>query len=65
MPQFVLKINLGNDAMHTRSDIAQALRTVADQMDNGFSARAIWDDNGNQVGQYKVTGETGKIIEVD
>jgi hypothetical protein len=64
MSQFLLKINLGNDAMQTGSDIAGSIRVVADQLENGFSARAIWDINGNQVGQYKITGKSD-IMEVD
>lgn len=64
MSQFILKIKLGNDAMSTPYDVADALRTVAEQLENGFTARRITDKNGNDVGQYKMT-EKSSIIEVD
>jgi len=61
MPRFVLSIDLGNDAMCTGSDIADRLRTIADEIqDNGDMQQyhpvyRISDINGNKVGHYEVT----------
>ena len=50
---FTLKIELGNDAMQSREDIADALRSVAQQMENGGGVGHIMDANGNTVGKYE------------
>jgi hypothetical protein len=59
---FTLKINLGNDAMQTPEDVAEALRNAAVKVamqggnfDAGDGA-GIRDENGNTVGSWKVTG---------
>lgn len=61
---FKLKIALGNDAMQTTTDVADALRGVADYIagigdqPNGdwhLDAGSIRDVNGNTVGSWEVT----------
>lgn len=65
MSQFILKINLGNSHMRDSTDIANALRIISNQLDNGFTARRITDINGNDVGQYLVMmDKRSEIIEV-
>jgi hypothetical protein len=58
--KFVLEIELGNDAMQTGSDIASAIRRVADHVEEMGTAvvafkETIRDLNGNSVGYFKVT----------
>ena len=67
MPKFILKINLGNEAMQTPYDVAKALERAAYtlKIDGYFtgmfpgtkdgSARNIRDNNGNTCGKYEVT----------
>lgn len=51
---FKLMIELGNDGMQSGPDVAQALRDIADRIENGLEARgAIIDANGNTVGQWE------------
>ncbi len=59
--RFVLTIELGNDAMQTSHDIANALRKVATRLalypacePQADNADAIRDDNGNRVGGWHV-----------
>lgn len=62
MPQFILTINLGNDAMSTGYDVAHLMRDVAYIMqDKGdcedlrkISKRELRDIDGNTVGHYEV-----------
>lgn len=58
MPQFILKIRLGNDAMSTDDDIVKALRDVAKTIyyDGTYykPRKYIRDINGNVVGHYEV-----------
>ena len=60
MPQFILKINLGNDAMITGYDIAGALRDIANKINDNEDMRdfsgtkRIMDLNGNYVGSWMV-----------
>ena len=60
MPQFILKIQLGNDAMQTGYDIAGALREIADKVYDNEDMREftgvkrIMDLNGNTVGSWMV-----------
>ena len=61
--QFKLKLDLGNDAMNTALDVAEALRKVAHQLNtelgpteitavqDGFG-QSIADLNGNTVGHW-------------
>lgn len=53
--RFVATIEIGNDAMQTDADVADALRRMANMIEHGFSnveTRAILDTNGNSVGRY-------------
>ena len=60
MSQFILKINLGNEAMLTGYDIAGALRDIADKVNDNENMREfsgekrILDINGNSVGTWSV-----------
>lgn len=65
MPQFILKINLGNDAMQIGNHIAETLRKTAykiEKMIGGFlpenfkldSSYNIRDLNGNIVGNWEI-----------
>ena len=60
MSQFVLKIQLGNDAMLTGYDIAGALREIADKINDNEDMRdfsgvkKIQDINDNTVGSWMV-----------
>lgn len=53
---FQLNIRLGNAAMLTASDIAAALRKVADRLDGDgvHAGTAIMDENGARVGNWSV-----------
>ena len=61
MDNFTLNLRLGNDAMQTPEDIAEALRRAAgwledyghDDIENGGSQTLI-DQNGNRVGSWVV-----------
>jgi hypothetical protein len=60
MDEFTLTIRLGNDAMQTGGDVAEALRKLADRIDTyrdgSFGANGrIMDANGNDVGEWMVT----------
>lgn len=58
MNKFILKIELGNDAMQNQADVAHALMTVATKIrKTGSIEGAIFDDNGNKVGTYQVVYE--------
>lgn len=65
MSEFNLSIRLGNDAMQTGRDVAEALRKAADRVEsthddvnlddwNGLSG-GIRDLNGASVGRWEVT----------
>jgi hypothetical protein len=60
--QFTLTIELGNDAMRTRSDIRKALQMAAMALSSGMSPQpktgdsaTFRDTNGNTVGKWEVT----------
>ena len=56
MPQFILKIDLGNDAMKTGDDIAGALEKTGEKIRKTgkmFTGK-IRDIKGNVVGHYEV-----------
>jgi hypothetical protein len=59
MAQFILKINLGNEAMMTGSDIARALRDIAEDIEDqdqmSGTGNNIMDLNGNSVGKWSTT----------
>jgi hypothetical protein len=51
--KFTLSIELGNDAMRKRRDIARALRNVAARLTEGAADDGkIRDENGNTVGEW-------------
>lgn len=54
MSQFVLKIKLGNDAMQTQGDIAEALINAAHRIEYNGLDGVIMDVNGNSVGYYNL-----------
>lgn len=47
-----ISIELGNDAMQTPAQAADALRTVADRIENNTLSGVVVDDNGNTVGHW-------------
>ncbi|MDQ1113947.1 uncharacterized protein with von Willebrand factor type A (vWA) domain [Microbacterium testaceum] len=60
--EFRLAISLGNAAMLTPADIADALRNIADNIGEGYepavatySPHQIRDTNGNRVGAWEVS----------
>lgn len=56
---FKLTIKLGNAAMQTPDDVAEALRKLAAKMDHtefsGLEFGSIRDVNGNTVGSWELT----------
>ncbi|MEK6794903.1 MAG: hypothetical protein AABZ39_09010 [Spirochaetota bacterium] len=52
---FRLQIELGNDAMQSRNDILVALKNVAIRIIGGEDDGKIMDENGNTVGNFKIT----------
>ena len=61
MEEFTLTIRLGNDAMQTGGDIADALHKVAERIDTHRGGEIdsgvgrIMDDNGNHVGDWSIS----------
>jgi len=59
--KFKVEIKLGNAAMLTGEDVAQALAEVADKLHQSYDdlrigdGRLIFDYNGNDVGSWEVT----------
>lgn len=62
--QFTITLKLGNDAMRTGDDVAEALHAVADRLTHTGSAHdalqpgaggPMFDANGNRVGSWDVT----------
>lgn len=55
---FTVKIKLGNAAMQTAEDIAEALRRLADKVESAdveSDRGVVMDLNGNQVGSWEIT----------
>lgn len=54
--EFTLTLKLGNAAMQTPSDIAEALRTVASRLDTAgvYANEIIMDQNGARVGSWAI-----------
>jgi len=48
---FTLTINMGNDAMADKYDVARALESLAGELGYRDSGRVV-DDNGNTVGTW-------------
>jgi len=51
--RFTLKIELGNAAMSSEADIAEALAQIAGRVSAGETIGEIRDANGNTVGEYR------------
>ena len=49
---FMVSIQLGNDAMQSARDIADALRVVANRVEDGVIHGKVMDVNGNWVGSF-------------
>jgi DUF917 family protein len=49
---FTLTIELGNDAMRSKRDVAKALEVVADRLRSQVAEGKIRDVNGNTVGSF-------------
>ena len=61
MPQFILKINLGNDAMRTNFDLGSKLMGIGNKITYGGRCviepgdkETITDINGNVVGSWEI-----------
>ena len=54
MDEFILKIELGNELMNCKADIANALKKVAGKLLDGSESGKIMDDNGNSVGSFEI-----------
>lgn len=52
--KFTLEIELGNDAMQTSDDVAEALANVTNSLLDGLTSGAIRDANGNTVGKWNL-----------
>lgn len=54
--EFTLTLKLGNAAMQTPADIAEALRTVANRLDAAgiYASETIMDLNGARVGSWEI-----------
>lgn len=55
--KFSVVIELGNDAMRSRNDVADALKYVAKCVAAGRTQGPIIDVNGNKVGKYGLETE--------
>jgi hypothetical protein len=53
MKRFKLQIEMGNAAMETLDDIADALEDTAQKLRQGKPLGPIFDLNGNKVGNYE------------
>jgi phage tail tube protein FII len=52
--RFVVKIEMGNDAMQTEADLAGALRDIIDELEIGTTYGNLRDVNGNTVGTFMI-----------
>ena len=53
--RFELHITMGNDAMQTGEDVAEALRRIADKLEHGRIDGPVMDLNGNKVGTWELS----------
>ncbi len=53
---FTLTIELGNDAMNSTTDVADALHRVRRKVIAGLTSGTIMDSNGNSVGRFEFGG---------
>jgi hypothetical protein len=57
--EFVLKIDMGNDAMKSPEDVAVALRALAGKLDaGGCHEGSVRDLNGNTIGHWELRRES-------
>jgi hypothetical protein len=70
--EFVLRIELGNDAMRSASDVARKLKEVGEDIKDGAHAFRgdldklegfIRDTNGNTVGEWSFREETPVVVD--
>lgn len=54
MSNFEMNLDLGNVAMATGADVAEALRNVAQRIERGEVGSAVLDANGNTVGYWSL-----------
>lgn len=54
MSQFIIKIDIGNDAMKTENDLALAVENIANKLKSESAYGNIYDRNGNHVGYYGI-----------
>lgn len=57
--KFTLEINLGNEAMQTGNDVAEALQGIVDRLVDTYDLSAdmrgkLRDSNGNTVGHWEI-----------
>ncbi len=50
---FNLTIDLGNDAMRTEANVAEAITNVREQLLKGVHGAKVFDLNGNTVGSFE------------
>lgn len=55
--KFKLEIQMGNEAMLTREDVARKVRQISEKIDSGYDEGRIMDDNGNKVGKWEFLEE--------
>jgi len=60
--KFVVAVEMGNIAMQTSDDIAEALVDVAAQLKRGKLSGSIIDANGNTVGSYCARDGRGRRV---
>jgi len=60
---FQVRLNTGNDACRTRSDVAKILRELADRIEENHVSGLLKDENGNRVGAF-IWGSGGKTDDV-
>ena len=57
--KLTVTIDLGNDAMRTRKDVAKALRDLAKRIGTSRDTSGrILDENGNSVGRWEIQCDT-------
>ena len=52
MRKFVFTVTMGNDAMQTAEDVADAMHRAAYRLEQYGESGTVFDDNGNRVGSY-------------
>jgi hypothetical protein len=49
---FTVKIEMGNDAMQSRADLATAMDEISKKLRSGHDYGNVMDENGNKVGEW-------------